>query len=142
VLVPGWPVKVLIVQLSCLYFFSAIYKLMSPGWRNGYVMYFVNHDLEWSLTPNLSPLLPVFVHRMSSWVAIGWELAFPVLIALRRTRTLCLWMGVAFHVITFATLEVGHFATYSLAFYAVFVPWERWRRARPVAAGATHAPPP
>lgn len=126
VFVPGWPAKVLIVQFACLYAFSAVYKLLSPGWQSGYVMYFVNHDLEWCLTPNLSPLLPVFVHRLSSWAAIGWELGFPLLIALRRTRAATLWVGVVFHVLTLFTLEVGHFATYSLAFYVLFVPWERW----------------
>lgn len=126
VLVPGWPAKVLLVQFVCLYGFSAVYKLLSPGWQTGYVMYFVNHDLEWSLTPNLSPYLPAFLHRLSSWVAIAWELGFPVMLAFRRTRAACLWAGVVFHVLTFLTLEVGHFALYSLAFYVLFVPWERW----------------
>src|SRR4051812_45927948 len=65
VLVPGWPAKVMLVQLACVYVFSAVYKLLSSGWQSGYVMYFVNHDLEWCLTPNLSPYLPVFVHRLS-----------------------------------------------------------------------------
>jgi hypothetical protein len=128
VFVPGWPAKVLIVQLACLYAFSAVYKLLSSGWQTGYIMYFVNHDLEWSLTPNLSPYLPVFLHRLSSWVAIAWELAFPVLIAFRLTRNITLWMGVAFHLITFFTLEVGHFALYSLTYYMLFVPWERRSR--------------
>jgi hypothetical protein len=127
VLVPAWPAKVLLVQLACVYVFSGVYKLLSPGWQSGYVMYFVNHDLEWCLTPNLSLHLPVFVHRLSSWVTVGWELAFPALIAFRRSRAFALWLGVLFHVLTLLTLEVGHFATYSLAFYAIFVPWEKWR---------------
>jgi len=131
VLVPGWPAKVLLVQLVCVYVFSGVYKLLSRGWQTGYVMYFVNHDLEWCLTPKLSPYLPVFAHRASAWVAVAWELLFPLLIAFRFTRAAALWLGVAFHVITLFTLEVGHFATYSLAFYALFVPWEKWRRERP-----------
>jgi hypothetical protein len=126
VLVPGWPLKVLLVQLSCVYVFSGVYKLLSTGWQTGYVMYFVNHDLEWCLTPNLSPYLPAFVHRLSAWVAVAWELSFPLLIAFRRTRAFALWLGVVFHVLTLFTLEVGHFAMYSLAFYAMFVPWERY----------------
>jgi Vitamin K-dependent gamma-carboxylase len=126
VLVPGWPVKVLLVQFCCLYVFSGIYKLMSNGWQSGYVMYYVNHDLEWCLTPNLSELLPVWVHRASAWGTIAWELGFPVFLAFRRARVVALWLGAFFHVVTFITLEVGHFALYSLAFYAVFVPWESW----------------
>jgi hypothetical protein len=128
VFVPGWPVKVLIVQLCCVYFFSGIHKLLSPQWRTGYVMYFVNHDLAWSLAPNVTSLLPVWAHRCSSWVTIAWELGFPLLIGLRRTRAVALWLGVVFHVLTLLTLEVGAFAIYSLVFYVVFVPWERLRK--------------
>ena len=125
VFVPGWPVKVLIVQLCCLYFFSGVYKLLSPQWRTGYVMYFVNHDLAWSLAPNVTSLLPVWVHRASSWVTVIWELVFPLLIAIRATRAPTLWLGVIFHLVTLFTLEVGAFAVYSLVFYVIFVPWER-----------------
>jgi hypothetical protein len=126
VLVPGWPVKVLVVQLVCLYFFSGMYKIVSPAWRSGYIMYFVNHDLSWSLLPSVTQALPVWAHRLSAWVTLVWELGFPVLIALRVTRTPTLLLGVVFHLATLLTLEVGHFALYSLVWYTLFVPWERW----------------
>jgi hypothetical protein len=116
---------VLIVQLACVYFFSGVYKLLEPAWRSGFVMYFVNNDLVWSLTPSLSSRLPVEVHRLTSWATIAWEIAFPLLIALKGLRAITLWIGVLFHVLSFFTLEVGHFALYALAFYPVFVPWER-----------------
>jgi hypothetical protein len=125
VFVPGWPVKVLIVQLCCIYFFSGIHKLLSPQWQSGFVMYYVNHDLAWSLAPNVTSLLPTWMHRLSSWLTIIWEVGFPVLISLRQTRTATLTLGIVFHVLTLFTLEVGAFATYSLVFYVVFVPWER-----------------
>jgi hypothetical protein len=128
VFVPGWPVKVLLVHLVCLYFFSGIYKLLSPAWQTGYMMYFVNRDLAWSLLPNVTGRLPVLFDRLSTWVTLVWELGFPVLIALRRTRAAALWLGVVFHVATLLTLEVGAFATYSLVWYVIFVPWERVRR--------------
>jgi hypothetical protein len=127
VLVPGWPLKVLLVHLVCLYFFSGVYKLLSPAWRTGYMMYFVNHDLTWSLLPNLTGRLPVVFDRLMTWVTLVWELGFPVLIALRRTRAATLWLGAVFHLVTLFTLEVGAFATYSLVWYAMFVPWERRR---------------
>jgi hypothetical protein len=130
VCVPGWPVKVLLVQLVCLYFFSGVYKLVHPDWQTGWVMYFANNNLTWSLTPGLMGSLPAAVHRLSAWVTIAWELTFPALIALRATRTTALLLGVTFHVVTFFTLEVGHFALYSLAWYAIFVPWERLGRDR------------
>jgi hypothetical protein len=125
--VPGWPLKVLLVHLVCLYFFSGVYKLLSPAWRTGFMMYFVNHDLAWSLLPGITTALPVAADRLATWVTLVWELGFPVLIAFRRTRAVTLWLGVVFHLITLLTLEVGAFATYSLVWYVIFVPWERLR---------------
>jgi hypothetical protein len=61
-----------------------------------------------------------------AWVTIAWELGFPVLVALKGTRAATLWLGVIFHALTFVTLEVGAFALYAIACYAVFVPWERY----------------
>lgn len=134
VFVPGWPVKVVFVQLAVLYFFSGYYKVISPLWRSGFAMYWVSHDLAWSLCPGASARLPVWAHRLSALVAVAWELGFPVLAVLKRTRAATLALGVAFHLGTLLTLEVGAFALYSVACYAAFVPWERLR------AGGASAP--
>ena len=125
--VPGWPVKVLIVQLCCIYFFSGIHKLVYPQWQDS-TSCFVNHDLTWSLAPNLTSLLPVAIHKLSTWLTLAWEIGFPLLIVHRLTRTATLVLGVIFHLVTLFTLEVGAFAIYSLVFYVVFVPWEGLRR--------------
>ncbi len=128
VMVPGWPVKVLFVQLAVMYFFGGFYKALSPLWRNGYVMYWVSHDLYWSLTPGPSSRLPVWLHQLSALVTLVWELGFPVLAVLKRTRVVTLVLGVIFHLGTLFTLEVGNFALYSIACYTAFAPWERLRR--------------
>lgn len=129
VLVPGWVVKVLLVQLACIYFFSGWAKLQSPIWRNGFVMYWVAHDLAWSQWPWGAAQVPVWALRLSALVTLMWELLFPVLVLWPRGRTIALALGALFHLATFFTLEVGMFAFYSLACYAAFVPWERLRRA-------------
>jgi hypothetical protein len=56
-----------------------------------------------------------------------WELGFPVLAVLKRTRAVTLILGVIFHLGTLFTLEVGNFALYSIACYTAFAPWERLR---------------
>ena len=131
-LVPGWPVRVLFVQLAVLYFFNGYHKIASPLWRSGYVMYWVSHDLYWSLYPGAAARLPVWVHQLSAWVTLVWELGFPLLAVMRGTRAVALTLGVIFHLGTLITLEVGAFALYSVACYTAFVPWERlgtrWRR--------------
>jgi hypothetical protein len=125
ILVPGWPVKVLFVQLAALYFFSGYYKVISPLWRNGYAMYWASHDLYWSLYPGPAGRLPVWVHQISAWVTLVWELGFPILAVMRSTRVPTLVLGVVFHIGTLFTLEVGAFALYSVACYTAFAPWER-----------------
>jgi hypothetical protein len=127
VVVPAWPVTVLLVQLTVLYFFSGVYKLLSEQWRSGYVMYYAAHDLAWCLTPAQSSRMPVWFHQISGWVTLFWELGFPLLVAMRGTRAIALGLGVIFHAGTFLTLEVGAFALYAIACYAAFVPWERLR---------------
>ncbi|HEY1190109.1 MAG TPA: HTTM domain-containing protein [Gemmata sp.] len=138
--VPGWPVKLLFVQLAALYFFSGYYKALSPIWRSGYVMYWVSHDLGWSLCPGAADRVPVWAQRLSALVTLLWELGFPVLAVLRLTRAPTLVLGVLFHLGTLLTLEVGAFALYSIACYAAFAPWERLRGIGPQGADATPEP--
>jgi hypothetical protein len=127
VLVPGWPVKVLFVQLAVVYFFSGYYKLLSPLWRSGFATYWSSHDLAWSLAPVQAAWLPDWVHRLSALATLVWETGFPVLAVWRPTRAATLLIGLAFHVGTFVMLEVGCFALYSMACYTAFAPWERLR---------------
>jgi hypothetical protein len=126
VFVPGWPARVVFVQLAAVYFFSGAYKVATPAWQSGYVMYFVAHDLAWSVAPAWSGLAPAWAYQLSSWATLVWELGFPVLGVMKGTRTATLWVGFVFHALTLATLEVGAFALYGMAAYALFVPWERW----------------
>ncbi len=126
VLVPAWPARMMFVQLAVLYFFSGYYKFLCPSWQTGYAMYYVAHELSWSTAPALNTAAPLWAHRVMSWGTLVWELGFPVLALLPGTRTVTLALGVFFHVLTLFTLEIGHFALYAVAAYAMFVPWERW----------------
>jgi hypothetical protein len=135
--VPAWPVAVIYVQLSCIYFVSGVLKFLSPAWRSGDVMWNVCHDLNWSLIPGLANHVPMAVYRLSAWTTLWWELGFPLLILYPFTRKLALWLGVFFHVGTAATLEVGMFPWWTLCLYLPLVPWERIGRGQPPAAVET-----
>jgi uncharacterized membrane protein YphA (DoxX/SURF4 family) len=131
--VPAWPVAVILVQLSCIYFVSGVHKFRAPAWRSGEVMWNVCHDLNWSLIPGLADQIPMTSYRLSAWATLWWELGFPFLICYPFTRKLALWLGVLFHVGTALTLEVSLFPWWSLALYLPLVPWERLR-SQPAAA--------
>ena len=67
-------------------------------------MYWASHDLYWSLDPGVSARLPVWLHRL--WlVTLVWELGFPVLAVMHRTRAATLILGVIFHLGTLFTLR-------------------------------------
>lgn len=123
-----WPLRVMFVQMACLYFFSALYKLRWTSWRDGSMMAAVNYNETWSMCPALTTFIPVWLDTFSTWLTLAWELSFPVLVCWRPTRFWVLALGVVFHVASLVLLEVGSFATYSLVYYVPFVPWERWRR--------------
>ena len=125
--VAGWPYKLLILYLICMYFFSGLYKLQSGQWRTGWIMYYVNHNRTWSLAPEMTQAFPIVLHRLSAWVTLAWELTFPIFLFVPRVRAVILWLGVLFHLGSFLTLEIGSFGTYTLASYAAFVTWERFR---------------
>ncbi len=134
VAVPAWPIAVIFVQLSCIYFVSGVHKFASPAWRSGGVMWNVCHDLNWSLIPGLADHIPMAAYRLSAWATLWWELGFPLLILYPFTRKLALWLGVFFHLGTAATLEVSLFPWWSLSLYLPFVPWERFGRGQTEAA--------
>jgi hypothetical protein len=137
VAVPAWPVAVIFLQLSCIYFVSGVHKSLSPAWRSGDVMWNVCHDLNWSLIPGLADHVPVAVYRLSAWATLWWELGFPLLILYPFTRKLALWLGAAFHIGCAVTLEVGMFPWWALALYVPLVPWERLGRRYSAAAAET-----
>lgn len=141
VAVPAWPVVVILLQLSCIYFVSGVHKFSSPMWRSGSVMWNVCHDLNWSLIPGIADLIPMPIYRLSAWVTLWWELGFPFLILYPFTRKLALWLGVLFHLGTAATLEVSLFPWWSIALYVPFLPWERLRCRHPAAVATAETKP-
>ncbi len=135
VLVRPWPIRLLMVQLAVMYFMNGYYKAMGPAWRDGSVMYYVAHNPSWAhFSPDFLPL-PDGALRLLAWVTVGWEILFPVLVAMPVTRAATLWLGVLFHVGTLVHLEVGLFPLYALCYYVPLVPWERL--ARPTSPGST-----
>jgi hypothetical protein len=132
VYVPAWPLRLLLLQMALIYVVNGLYKLAGPGWRDGDVLHIVLGNLAWSRLPSARLPLPYALTQVMTWTVLGWELFFPILVAMRSTRTLALWLGVSFHVGTGLFLQLGPFPLYMLCLYLPFVPWERyvdrWRR--------------
>lgn len=112
--------------------FSALYYILQqPGWQHG--------DMRW-----LAPLFPLT--QLATALTWFWEVLNPLwLVALwfaedpsktgwlrtwfrrLRVRWVFFGLGVLFHVLILATMNVGPFGPISLAFYAAMVRPDEWR---------------
>lgn len=123
VLIHPWPIRLLMIQLAIMYFMNGYYKALGPAWRDGSVMYDVANNPSWAhFSPDYLPL-PEVALRVLAWITLVWELAFPLLMLVPRTRKPTLWIGVLFHLGTLVHLEVGLFPLYALCYYVPFIPF-------------------
>jgi hypothetical protein len=122
--VPGWPARIMLIQMVVMYFMNGVFKMRDPMWWNGSVLWYVDHDPAWA---RWSPLgLPLWMTQGLTWATLIWEVGFVLWIMLRWTRVPALIIGVIFHVYTFFHLELAAFPLYALCLYLPLAPWERW----------------
>jgi uncharacterized membrane protein YphA (DoxX/SURF4 family) len=137
VFVYPWPARLLFLQMTVVYYMSGLLKLDGSDWLRGETLYVLLGDISWTRYPFHTLPLPMILLRLSTWLVLFWEVTFPLLVLMPRLRPLALWFGVAFHIATGLTIEIGTFPLYALCFYLPLVPWERyidrWRGARPPA---------
>jgi uncharacterized membrane protein YphA (DoxX/SURF4 family) len=131
VLVQAWPLRLLMLQLTIVYFMNGYYKAMGPAWRDGSVMIDVANNPTWAHFSTDYMPIPDAALQALAWVTMIWELFFPLLVLMPITRKATLWIGVFFHVGTLIHLEVGWFPLYALCYYVPLVNWERRRRLTP-----------
>jgi hypothetical protein len=131
-----WVLRLLFLQLVLIYFLNGLSKVVHEDWRDGRSLYFVLTDLSLSRLSYAQFPVPFLATRLMTWAVLVWEAGFPLWVALPWTRKPALWMGVAFHLGIYLSMEIGFFVPYMLTLYLPLLPWERWRgRCNPPAAG-------
>ncbi|MCB9680224.1 MAG: hypothetical protein H6733_02030 [Alphaproteobacteria bacterium] len=138
-----------------LFVFQAVVMYATTGWQKLSVhwvpggdlaaLYYIQQQPTWQLR-DMSWLAWVFpLTQLATAVSWWWEVTAPVWLlaflasrggdgwlarTLRRWRvnTVYLVVGLVFHVLVAATMEVGPFSWASLALYAAFVDPRTWRR--------------
>src|SRR5207302_593393 len=43
-----WSVRLLFIQMTLIYLFNGVYKLLGSEWRDGTIMHYIVHDVGWS----------------------------------------------------------------------------------------------
>lgn len=130
VYVAPWPVRLLFLQLSAIYFGAGFTKMMDPSWLDGTSTYFVLTNVYWSLSSYPLTILPESMLRLLTWFVATWELCFPFLVLFPLTRPLTLLIGVLFHLTLITTMRLGPFPFYMLCLYLPLLPWERFYHLR------------
>jgi hypothetical protein len=124
VLVHPWPLRLLFVQMACVYFSNGAFKAVGRDWPAGDSLYFVLGDLTLTRWSYAAWPLPYALTRILTWWVLGWELTFPLLVLWRPARLVALGCGIAFHLGIGLSLELGGFPFYMLCLYLPLVPWE------------------
>jgi hypothetical protein len=125
VLVHPWPLRLLFLQMTLIYFCNGLHKLVGYDWPMGKSLYWVLGDLTLARWSMAWFALPYALTRVLTWLVLGWEVLFPLLVLWRRTRVATLWLGVMFHLGTLISMEIGSFALSMLCLYLPLVPWEK-----------------
>jgi hypothetical protein len=135
----AWPLRLLQIQLCIIYLSTGLAKLggeeeaLTGTWWYGTSIHYTLNCTTMSRWSYAQLPLPLWVTAPATYLSLGWEVFFPLLVLWRRTRKWALWFGVLFHLGIWLTIEVGWFSFYMLALYGVWIPdefWDRFARGR------------
>lgn len=112
----NWPVRMLLVSLSVMYFFAAVSKL-HPMWLDGTTLK-LELSAEW-----MRDLCDFIGWDTMAYLTILAELALMVLIQLRRLWPLAMAVGISMHLaFEFSGLEIGLFSYFMVIIYLLLLP--------------------
>ncbi|HXB40845.1 MAG TPA: hypothetical protein VNZ49_09910 [Bacteroidia bacterium] len=108
-------------QVILVYAVSAIYKLMSPEWINGNALYRILSVSEYSLPfiQNHIDSLSGFL-KVCTWLALLYQLLFPLLIFNRRIKNYLLIGGLVLHSGIALAMGLLNFSLVMVCCYALF----------------------
>jgi hypothetical protein len=86
-----------IVQICLVYLLSALAKLNDPEWRDGSALALISSVEHYRTYYLTGWTLPVAAFRIITWLVIGYQLLFPVLIWFRPLKLPLLVTGIAMH---------------------------------------------
>ena len=116
-----WPQRLIQYQLAIVYLMSFWWKVKGAAWRNGTALFYVTNLREISRFP-----LPIILHtpwvlHLGTWLAMTFELLFPLLIWFKPTRRPMLIAGLLFHLCLEYALNIPMFQWDMLSAYPLFL---------------------
>ena len=132
-----WAVRLIQIQLSCVYFFSVWAKVRGTTWNDGTAVSYAlrMQDLLRFHVPHALTGSPLW-SSVFTYGALATELSMAFLVWNRKARPWVLGAGVFMHLLIDSSLLVGFFSYEIFIAYIAFIPEERmdavlrWLRAR------------
>jgi hypothetical protein len=118
-----WPMRLIQVQVSVVYFSSVLYKAMSDEWTSGTAVGLILRlaDLQRLRVPDVITD-QLWLVNLFTFGTLVIELALAVLIWNRRALPFVLAAGVALHVGIELTIVIGFFSLAVFVSYLAFIP--------------------
>ena len=132
---------VILLQVACLYFFSAIHKMISPAWiPDGTILHYVFHFKGFVLP--LGEWLREFPHMIQGFTYFAWglELLGPFLLFspwfFLPLRGVFLLLFVGLHLGILLCMNVGLFPLHNFVSLILFIPGWCWDKLMPALRSA------
>jgi hypothetical protein len=118
---PNWPIRLMQVQLSLIYFAAAQAKLSGGAWLHGTAVSYVLRleDMQRVTAPEWLSTNALAMN-MVTWAVIATELAVGIFVWFPRLRPWALALGVLMHLSIDVFIQIGVFS------YALFVMYLAW----------------
>jgi hypothetical protein len=124
-----WAMRLIQLQLSMLYLYAFIWKIMGTMWLNGTAIYYTSRLPEFWRFPVPYAMEHMWTIRLSSWWTLVVEFALGVLIWVKELRYPVLIAGVLLHLGIEYSMNIPLFGLVMTSAYITFIEPERLERA-------------
>lgn len=111
------------IQIALGYGFSALYKLSGEMWPSGEAVYYAlelrRFSTDW--VTHLGITKQYWLMHLFTWIALGYQMLFPIAVWFSKSRKILIWIGVAMHVTIAVVMHLWDFSLAMLFSYAVFL---------------------
>lgn len=128
-LAPGWPLRLVQIEMTIVFAGCAYSKLNSLDWFHGTAMYYVTRLDDYF---GRFPVPAIFIESMAaikalSWLVLSIESFVPVFIWFRETRRAALFVAIAFHLGIEYSMNLFLFQWIMMLGWLSFVTGQEWQ---------------
>jgi hypothetical protein len=111
------------VQISIVYFISALYKVISPEWLDGSALERILFVNEYSL-PEISKIVSNYslLFKLLTWLILAYQILFPMVLIKNNKTNYILIIGVTLHLAIALVMGLFNFSLIMIISYVLFIP--------------------